>query len=248
MIIFSILLINNNRSKAYLQNLIKYGFIPSSVIVLNDQNTMLAEHTENDKLISKNTNQKLIRKSEDLYLEFDEKEHVLKTLEDNNIKYSLIDNFDINSKDVIQELKKINEDYIIYSGPGGSILGKEILSIGKNFIHVHPGLLPSFRGSTTIYYSMLYNSTVGCSVILFDEGIDEGPILYKNNYKIYEKNIDFDYVLDPLVRTKALLEFLDSGEIFPQKQENKEKVNTFFIIHPLLKHLSIINYNKRVAK
>ena len=49
---------------------------------------------------------------------------------------------------------------------------------------------------------MLLESTVGCSVILFDEKIDEGPILYKAKYEIKERDIDFDYVLDPLVRCK----------------------------------------------
>ena len=141
-------------------------------------------------------------------------------------------------------MEKIEDDYIIYSGPGGTILRKEILSKGKKFVHVHPGWLPRFRGSTTIYYSMLVDSTVGASVILFDEGIDEGPILYKNNYEIKEKNIDFDYVLDPLVRTKALIEFFKGNEINLQKQNDEKDANTFYIIHPFLKHLSIIKHNK----
>ena len=248
MMAYSVLLINNNRSKAYLQNLIKNGFIPKKAIVLNDKNITLVEHTDNDKLISKDTSQKFIRKLEDLDIEFDEKEHIIKTIEKYNISYSLIDNLDINSQDVINEVKNIEEEYILYSGPGGSILRKEILSLGKKFIHVHPGWLPKFRGSTTIYYSMLYNSTVGCSVIIFEEGIDEGPILYKNNYKIEEKNIDFDYVLDPLVRTKTLLEFFHNGEMNLQIQHEDKEASTFYIIHPLLKHMAIINHNKEIIK
>ena len=51
------LLINNNRSKAYLQVLLKNGFKPEKILLLNDKNVELPEHTENDKLISKNTNQ-----------------------------------------------------------------------------------------------------------------------------------------------------------------------------------------------
>ena len=217
MINFSMLLINNNRSKAYLQNLIKNSFIPNKIILLNDKNVTLVEHTDNDKLIAKDTNQKFIRKLNDLDISFDEKEHILKTIEDNKIEYSLIDSLDINSKEVIEKVSEIDDEYIVYSGPGGTILRTEILSKGKRFIHVHPGWLPKFRGSTTIYYSMLLDSQVGCSVILFEEGIDEGPILYQKEYKIEEKGIDFDYVLD---------------------------TSTFYIIHPLLKHISIINHNK----
>ncbi len=244
MIDFSVLLINNNRSKSYLQNLIKNGFVPKKAIVLNDAHVRLAEHTQNDKLISLDTTQKFIRYLKDLDIEFDEKEHVIKTLKENHIDYVLVDTLDVNSQEIIEELENIKEDYILYSGPGGTILRKEILSKGKKFIHVHPGFLPKFRGSTTIYYSMLHDSTVGCSVILFEEGIDEGPVLYKNTYKIKEKNIDFDFALDPLVRTKALIEFFESKNLKAQKQDEDDKSNTFYIIHPLLKHLSIIKHNK----
>ena len=246
MISFSMLLINNNRSKAYLQNIIKNGFLPNKIIVLNDNNITLVEHTENDKIISKDTSQKFIRSLEDLSISFDEKEHVLKTIKDNNIDHVILDTLDINASEVIQEIKVLDDEYVIYSGPGGTILRQEILSQSKKFIHVHPGWLPKFRGSTTIYYSMLLESKVGASVILFEEGIDEGPVLYKAEYQIKEKNIDFDYVLDPLVRTKTLMEFLKSNIISQTDQNHNEDSSTFYIIHPLLKHISILNHNGRL--
>ena len=68
MIKFSMLLINNNRSKAYLQNLVLNGFIPENIIVLDDKNIVLPEHTENDKFITCNTKH-LIRKVDKLKLE-----------------------------------------------------------------------------------------------------------------------------------------------------------------------------------
>ena len=68
MIKFSMLLINNNRSKAYLQNLVLNGFIPENIIVLDDKNIVLPEHTENDKFITQNTKQILIRKVDKLKL------------------------------------------------------------------------------------------------------------------------------------------------------------------------------------
>ena len=243
---FSMLITNNNRSKAYLQNLIKNDLLPSKVLVLNNNNVTLIEHTENDKLISEDTNQKFVRKSVDLNISFDEKEHVMKTIKKNNIEFIEINNLNVNSKNVTGEVAKIKDKYIIYSGPSSSILGKEILSKNKRFIHVHPGLLPKYRGSTTLYYSMLLESKIGCSVIFLNEGIDEGPVLFKKKYKISEKGIDFDYVLDPLVRTKALIEYLKKDKITPVKQNSNKQKTTFYIIHPLLKHLSIINYNKEL--
>ena len=210
---FSMLITNNNRSKAYLQNLIKNNLIPSKVLFLNNNNVTLVEHTENDKLISQDTNQKFVRKLTDLNISFDEKEHVMKTIKNNRIKFIEINNLNVNSKEVIKQVAKIKDKYIIYSGPSSSILGKEILSKNKQFIHVHPGLLPKYRGSTTIYYSMLLDSKIGCSVIFMSEGIDEGPKLFKKEYKISQKSVDFDYVLDPLVRTKTLIEFLKKNNI-----------------------------------
>jgi len=241
---FSMLLVNNNRSKSYLQNLIKNGFIPDRIILLDNSNTLLPEHTENDLLISKDTSQKFIRRLDDLDIEFDEKRHILSTISQFNIDFRLLDTLDVNSQEVVGEIAKLNSDYVIYSGPGGTILRKNILSLGKKFIHVHPGWLPLYRGSTTIYYSMLLDSEVGCSVILFEEGIDEGPILYRMKYKIHERGIDFDYVLDPLVRTKALIEFFTSGDVNPTVQDDNEEANTFFIVHPFIKHCSIIKHNR----
>ena len=78
------------------------------------------------------------------------------------------------------------------------------------------------------------------------EGLDEGPKLFKKEYKISQKSVDFDYVLDPLVRTKTLIEFLKKNKINPIKQNRNEQSTTFYIIHPLLKHLSILKYNKKL--
>ena len=141
MISFSMLLINNNRSKAYLQNLIKNNFFPERVIVLNDSGANLPEQTENDTLISKNTKQKFIRELKDLDIGFDEKEHILFTLNKYNIDYVILDTLDINEQLVVSEVNAIPTEYILYSGPGGSILRKHILMQGKKFIHVQPGWL-----------------------------------------------------------------------------------------------------------
>jgi methionyl-tRNA formyltransferase len=210
---FSMLITNNNRSKAYLQNLIKNNFLPSKIIVLNTNNLSLVEHTENDKLISKFSDQIFIRKLDDLSIFFNEKEHVLKTIQNHKIEFVEINNLDVNSKEVIDEVEKIEDNYIIYSGPSSSILKKEnIIKKTKNLYMSILGWLPKFRGSTTIYYSMLSTCKIGCSIIILDEGIDKGPVLYREEYEILEKGIDFDYLVDPLVRSKTLIEFLKRKE------------------------------------
>lgn len=243
MIEYSMLLINNNRSKAYLQNLVSNGFIPKKIILLDVKNIELPEHTENDRIISNNTEQKFIRELKDLDIYFDEKKHILSTIHNYNIEHVIINTLDINSQEAIDEVAKIQTKYIVYSGPGGTILRHDVLSQGIKFIHVHSGWLPKYRGSTTIYYSMLVDSEVGASVILLEDGLDEGPILYRKKYKINQQ-VDFDYVLDPLVRAKTLIDFFKLGELNLKKQEDHEDASTFYIIHPLIKHASIIKHNK----
>jgi methionyl-tRNA formyltransferase len=242
---FSILAINNNRSKAYLQNLIKNGFVPNKIIFINDKYKTNEDAIDNDHLISKTSKQKSLKISNDLNISYDEREHILQTAKKNKIKYIELNTINVNSKKVIDALKKTNDKYILYSGPSGTILGTKILSCGKKFIHAHPGYLPHYKGSTTIYYSILLESKIGCSIILMEKEIDKGPILFKQEYKIQQKFVDFDYIIDPLVRAKTLINFFKTKKIRPIRQNITTNNSMFYIIHPLLKHISIINHNNK---
>ena len=61
-------------------------------------------------------------------------------------------------------------------------------------------------------------------------------------YKIHE-SVDFDYVLDPLIRL-SLNRIFTSEDVNPTVQDDNEDANTFFIVHPFIKHCSIINHNR----
>ena len=78
---FCMILANNNRSKAYLQNLIKEGCYPEEVIYLDKPGTILSEQTENDSSLYQDTKQKLIKTCSVSGISFDEKESVLSTLQ-----------------------------------------------------------------------------------------------------------------------------------------------------------------------
>jgi methionyl-tRNA formyltransferase len=131
----------------------------------------------------------------------------------------------------------MTSDYIIYSGPAGVILRDEILNAGKVFIHAHPGLLPEFKGSTTVYYSMLLKREIGCSVFAMNREIDCGEILLMKTFPVPMVPVDFDMVVDPLVRAETLLEWLASEDL---TKISNGTGNTFYIIHPVLKHLARI--------
>ena len=244
---FSMLLINNNRSKAYLQNLFKNDHKPSEAILLDSGNVLLPEHTPMDLKLHSCTNQKMIRDCKEASISFDEKENVQITLNQWEITYKILSTLDVNSPQVIQSVRECPGDYIVYSGPGGAILGQDILSTGKYFLHVHPGWLPNYLGSTTIYYSMLAGDGVGCSVIVLTEQIDKGPIFHRRRFQPFH-NTNLDYVFDPAIRAATLIEFFNlnkhkSPSPILISERDKEESELFFIIHPVLKHLSILSLN-----
>ena len=74
-----------------------------------------------------------------------------------------------------------------------------------------------------------------------NKNIDQGMVLHKREYLISDKNIDFDYSLDPLIRAKALIEFLETNKINKEKQKKSDESYTFYIIHPLIKHAAILS-------
>ena len=69
--------------------------------------------------------------------------------------------------------------------------------------------------------------------------LDSGPILFINSYKITE-HIDFDYCLDPMVRTAALLDYLGGHAGLPVNDCVAEGM--FYIAHPCIRHLAVTKF------
>ena len=160
-----------------------------------------------------------------------------------DIDIKRVDASDINDPAVVKAVATLSEAYVIFSGPAGAILRRSLFETGKKFIHVHPGRLPEFRGSTTIYYGLLAENKVEATAILLDEIIDAGPVIGR---KVFEapadrRTIDGDY--DPNIRASLLVdvmkEFVERGRFDEIKQREGEG-ETFYIIHPVLKHLAIL--------
>ena len=73
----------------------------------------------------------------------------------NNVNLIKIKNKKVNNDKCINAVKNLKEKYIIYAANYGDILSKKYFNLGKKFIHVHPGKLPQYKGSTTFYYEIL---------------------------------------------------------------------------------------------
>ena len=243
----SVILANTNRARAYLQNLIRLGFCPKAAVYLEEGSQRLVEQVDDNKTFKKSEQSAFVGIDE-LGIEFDQKEQIQDTLEKAQIPYSTVSSVNINAPEVIEAVAQLPTEYVLFAGPGAQLLGPQILAQGKQIFHVHPGALPAYRGSTTYYYAMLQGDKVGASVIIFNEGIDQGPIIHVKEYALKAGDYDIDHVLDPVLRTAVLIDCMKQGALEQEKQhevqDKEDSANTFYIIHPLLKHLAIDRFRQ----
>lgn len=151
----------------------------------------------------------------------------------------------VNHEKVLEALKVTSAKLFIYSGYGSQIVGENILKLCPQLLHLHSGWLPEFRGSTTLYYHLLESDYCGVSAILLDKGIDTGPIIARKNYPKPTEGINIDYLYDCAIRADLLVEVLTyyhaNGTLPFEQYQSSDEGNTYYIIHPVLKHLAIIS-------
>ena len=113
-------------------------------------------------------------------------------------------------------------------------------------MHIHPGKLPEYRGSTTIYYSLLQTNKVAATAIFLNEEIDKGNIICSKEYKFDFDAKLIDLVFDPLLRAEVLVTAMKllSKNKNCEKTQNHLLGTDYFIIHPILKHLAILKEEK----
>jgi methionyl-tRNA formyltransferase len=213
---------DTTRTKYYLNELIRNGLVPNYVLLLlNARKELLPGQTE---AVGENA--------------------LVSLLTSHGVKYGLAQSSDINSESVVSELSVRPEKVLIYSGYGGVLLKENLLSIEKKFLHIHGGYLPDFKGSTTNYYSLINENTIGASAIFLTKEIDCGPILLRKKFPPPTDRKEIDHKYDAEVRASVLIEcvqnYLHKGEWICELSNNNGG-ETFYIIHPVLKHLAIMS-------
>ena len=228
---FSVLASDTARTKAYLQMMVREQLIPETIIVYTD---------DFDKM-KKTANEWGGAIREEEY--FDLNKPILVTIEELGIEYSVVENKDINSNDMREAIRELDAEYCIYSGYGGYILKRHLFELGKKYVHVHAGILPQYRGSTTAYYSMLQEGYIGATAIFLNEKIDEGEILYQKKYSLPKRDVNIDVLYEPYIRSLVLAtvmkRYANTGKLGGEEQSRKD-AQTYYIIHPVLKHLAIM--------
>lgn len=155
----------------------------------------------------------------------------------------------VNDGAVSEALKALFPELVIYSGYGSQIVGENILSSCSKLLHLHAGWLPDFRGSTTIYYHLLETGDCGVSAILLEKDIDMGPILARKYYPCPPPDLDIDYLYDGAIRADLLVNVLKHywlhGVLPSIEKQNPNEGATYYIIHPVLKHIAKLSLEGR---
>tara|TARA_B100000678_G_scaffold20242_1_gene15537 strand:+ start:177 stop:872 length:696 start_codon:yes stop_codon:yes gene_type:complete len=222
-----IILTPDSRSKAYIQKILKNKIKLDLIIFMNDNRS---EKIFSNELIQQSKNHG-----------FDISKSVIDTLKENNLDFQEFPFVDINNSELIDYIRNSSIDLILFSG--GGILRDEILSLETKFIHFHPGIVPSYRGSTCFYYSILDEGRSGVTAFIMDQNLDTGDILHQ---KYFEKPSHkyLDDVYDPHIRSETLIEMvtmLNKNLFSNTKKQDPSIGETYFIIHPTLKHIAILD-------
>ncbi len=129
----------------------------------------------------------------------------------------------LRDEDVVQELLKIECDYIVVAAYG-QILPREILEHAP-CINLHASILPQYRGASPIQQTLLNgDKQTGVTAMLMDEGLDTGDII-----KIQTIEVGDDEMVTSLferlteVASELTVDVLQNFNSYtPQKQDESQ--------------------------
>lgn len=228
------------RSRAYIQLLVKNEIIPNHIIIISDK--------KKSEISAPNTQDAIFQEYPWKDLIFDPLVSIYDTIKTYQIKFEKSSSYDINSDAFKKILQKRQENIYIYSGLPGVLLKEHLFKLNKFFLHSHGGYLPNYKGSTTNYYSLLENNTVAASTLFLNNKIDGGDVLKRFCVKLNDNRELIDNIFDPMIRAKVLIDTIkdrinNSRFIYSKIDETKNK--TYYIIHPVLKHVAILDNEKK---
>lgn len=176
------------------------------------------------------------------------KKNILTLINQKKIKVTIFKTNNINNKTLIEKIKKSKNHNLIFSGYPGEIVNTKILK--KKIIHSHPGKLPNFKGSTTIYYSILMKRAIYCTCLQINEKIDSGKILFVKKFKLPTKINSIESNYNDEIRAKTLIAYLKSKKKnIKIKLTNKMESSfskTYYIAHPIIRQI-VLDKKKLLA-
>ena len=160
----------------------------------------------------------------------------------------------INDISIYKALLGIATPYILFTG--GGIVSRQILNVCNEMVHIHPGKLPQYRGSTCFYYSLLQENELNTSAIFLREKIDTGAKIsscsFSINYFISSDMPYFmDHVLDPFIRAEHLATLLQSfpkDDVITCNPQPEWHGQNYYVMHPMLRAAAVHRINSLYDK
>lgn len=88
------------------------------------------------------------------------------------------------------------------------------------------------------------NGNAGVSAILLSPGIDTGDVLWQETYPLPPAGMNIDYSYDGIIRadtlTRVLTHYQTHGRLPHRYQQNEAEGDTYYVVHPVIKTLSIL--------
>ena len=220
------------RSQAYLQTLLANDLAPAHVLLLGEPNPPSQEPATPAQTLNG-------VRLPDLHLSLET------SLAGANIASTTVASRDINAPHIREQVQALAPKLIIFSGYGGQIVGADLIDLGIPLLHVHSGWLPEYRGSTTAYYSLLEEGRCAASALILDKQIDTGPVLARKHYPAPPLGTDIDRRYDTAIRADLLVQVLRAyqanGQLTVEMHQEVEHGTTYYVIHPVLKHLALLS-------
>ena len=210
---FGLIISNTFRSIVYLKKIKKNNLKPKYIIYLNDN--------------SKNIYAKRLNKENFFFKKVKVEKFLSKKI----------------TKRIANLIIKKKIKYMVFSGYAGDVIKNLNLLKKIKIIHSHPGKLPFYKGSTTIYYSLLKTGKIFCSTFILNKKIDSGKIIKVREYPIPKKIKSIDQIYDAEIRAINLCEVL-RNKLNLSLNINKSPSKPYYVIHPLLRSIVFKKFGK----
>jgi methionyl-tRNA formyltransferase len=155
---------------------------------------------------------------------------------------------DVNSEEVLNKLSNLKPDVIITVAYGGYLKKKIRLLPRFGCLNLHPSLLPKYRGSAPMNFTLFNGDKItGNTIFKIMAKMDAGPILFQSKLEILDDDC-YTSLYKKLSKQGSeeiihVLEKLESNRIVPVKQNHE---NATFS-HKLHHEYFLIDWNNTAA-
>ncbi|MEO0635631.1 MAG: formyltransferase family protein [Pseudomonadota bacterium] len=117
----------------------------------------------------------------------------------------IVETGDVNSAEMVDWLNAREADVIVCAHFNQIISSNTIEAVKAEFLNIHPGHLPNYRGLDPMFFALLRGETeVGVTFHRIDAGIDTGDVLGQASMEVQERSLT-DCNMEAFRRGSALL-------------------------------------------